>query len=543
MTRTSKAFLQADHQQNLSLLKIYTLYRVVISVVLLAIFLFEPFDHVFFGRANHQLFFYGIALYLIINLITLIVVLPKSKQLSNQQLFLTFFVDVMVIIFLMDSSGGVSSGLELLLVVIVAASSIMLMPQLALLMAALASLGVLADTVNLIIHDSINMSSFISAGLIGIILFLTSFFIQNLAARIRGSQLLAEQRAEDVTKLQQLNQQIVQRMRTGILVCESTGKVLLANSAAGELLGDATLTRVSNIVPHRISDPLLQQLRTWQVSPQFRLPPFHVQESDRELLVNFSSISESPEAGTLIFLEDNRRLIQAAQQMKLASLGRLTASIAHEIRNPLGAISHASQLLAESEQLNADDRRLCDIIQNHSARMNKVIENVLQLSSRNAPNPERVLLSQWLQQFIEEFTSRDDRQGAIELQTDDSPHETIVDSSQLNQVITNLCHNGLRYSLKQTGEAKIVFKLYDHAITRLPILDIIDFGPGVPGDAIEHIFEPFYTTDPRGSGLGLYISRELCEANEARLDYIHTESGGGCFRISFPHPDRRLRPD
>lgn len=543
MGNPTQSFFNPEHQQHLLLLKIFTIYRVAVAIVLLIFFLFEPFDTVSFGSRRYDLFFYGVSTYLALNLVTLIIVLPKSRQLRNQQLFVTFFLDAAVIIFLMDTSGGVGGTLDLLLVVTVAAASIMLPAQLATLLAALASLGVLTDTIMLIRQNDIHSSTLLNAGLIGIILFITAFIIQSLSSRIRGTQLLAEQRAQDISRLQRLNQQIVQRMRTGILVCSQSGKILLANSAAGELLGDESLSQATGSSPKQMPDLLMDQLNQWNDTPQFRRPPFHVQESDRELLVNFSSIAEDVEADTLIFLEDNRRLVQQAQQMKLVSLGRLTASIAHEIRNPLSAISHAAQLLVESDDINPADHRLCDIIQNHSLRMNKVIENVLQLSSRNAPNPERIRLEVWLKQFIDEFEFIGSSHWTIALETENSDLEASIDSSQLNQVITNLCQNGLRYSQQQTGEATLLLKLFQHPVTHLAVLDIIDFGPGVSEEAIDHIFEPFYTTDPKGSGLGLYISRELCEANEARLDYIKNEDGESCFRISFPHPDRRLRPE
>lgn len=534
---------QTQSQQELSLLKIYTVYRVIISLALLGVFLFSPFNSVFLGSLKPEFFFYGITAYLAFNLIGLFVILPKSKQLTTQQLFLNFMVDIAAIAWCMDASGGVPNGLQLLLIVTIAAGSIMLSKQLSLLLAAMASITVLTDTIILVNQRVISDTSFVTAGLVGGILFITALIIQYLAERIRGSQKLAEQRAIDVSKLQQLNQQIVERMRTGIIVCDQTGMILLANKAAGELLGDRDLQQSTALTHHALPAVLMEHFNNWHQFPQYRTPPLHIDASTRELQVSFTAISHETEADTLIFLEDNRKLAQRAQQMKLASLGRLTASIAHEIRNPLGAISHAAQLLNESDQLDKADLRLCEIIQNHSRRMNKVIENVLQLSSRSAPNPELINLKTWLQQFIEEFEFIGSPDWQIELVCDKVGPNTLMDSSQFNQVITNLSQNGLRYSLQQTGFATLQFRLHTHPVTQLPILDVIDFGPGIIDADIDHIFEPFYTTDPKGSGLGLYISRELCEANEARLDYIRTAEGHSCFRISFPHPDRQISPE
>lgn len=533
----------SNSQQELSLLKIYTVYRVIVSMALLGAFLFAPFSSVFLGSLKPEFFFYGIIFYLAFNLIGLFVILPKSTQLTTQQLFLNFMVDIAAIAWCMDASGGVTNGLQLLLVVTIAAGSIMLSRQLSILLAALASIAVLLDTTILVNQRLIPNTSFITASLVGAILFITALLIQYLADKIRGSQQLAEQRAIDVSKLQQLNQQIVERMRTGIIVCNQQGEILLANNAANELLGVNDLQPSTLLTHQPLPEVLLDHFNNWHQFPQYRTPFLHVDASARELQVSFTAISHESHADTLIFLEDNRKLAQRAQQMKLASLGRLTASIAHEIRNPLGAISHAAQLLNESEQLDAADLRLCEIIQNHSRRMNKVIENVLQLSSRNAPNAELINLKAWLEQFIDEFEFIGSADWHMELFCDDEGPSTLIDSSQFNQVITNLSQNGLRYSLQQTGQATLQFKLHIHPVTQLPILDIIDFGPGIDTADIDHIFEPFYTTDPKGSGLGLYISRELCEANEARLDYIRTADGHSCFRISFPHPDRKINPE
>lgn len=540
MANAATASSTPQAQQELSLLKIYTVYRVIISITLLGAFLFAPLNAVFLGSLKPQMFFYGMVTYLAFNLIGLLVILPKSTQLSRKHLFLNFFVDIFAISWCMDASGGVPNGLQLLLIVTIAAGSIMLPKQLSLLLAAIATICVLADTIILVNELVIPDTTFVTAGLVGGILFITAVLIQYLAEKIRGSQQLAEQRALDVSKLQQLNQQIVERMRTGIIVCNQDGLVLLANNAAVELLGDKSLQQVTRQTSGSLPAILKEHFNNWHQFPNYRTPPIHMDLSAREVQISFTAISHEANADTLIFLEDNRKLVQRAQQMKLASLGRLTASIAHEIRNPLGAISHAAQLLNESDQLDKADLRLCEIIQNHSRRMNKVIENVLQLSSRSAPNPEHLDLTTWLQQFIDEFEYIGSNDWRIELTTSGDRLTSLIDSSQLSQVVTNLSQNGLRYSQSETGNAHLQFNLHLHPTTQLPVLDVIDFGPGINHDDIQHIFEPFYTTDPKGSGLGLYISRELCEANEARLDYIRTDEGKSCFRISFPHPDRQI---
>ena len=531
-----------SEQQNLSLLKIYTFYRILLCAALLSIFFLEPYEQGLVGNLKPQLFIYSTSAYLLLNLIALIIVIPKSIQLNSQQLFVNFAIDIVALILILNASGGISSGVGILMVVVIAASSIMLQGQLAILVAALASLTIIADTISLVSKQQLDISSLVLAGLLGVILFITSFFIQNLASRIRSAQLIAEQRTADVSKLQMLNQQIVQRMRTGILVADHDGRIVMANTAASELLAVADLQRINRQGIQPVLQPqLMEQFQRWLEYPQYYTPPFRATQTGPELQANFSAITNDDRTDVLIFLEDNHRLAQQAQQMKLASLGRLTASIAHEIRNPLGAISHAAQLLRESASLPQTDQRLCDIIQNHSDRMNKVIENVLQLSSGNAPDPEKISLKQWLEQFVEEFSSTGYPGADISLVIDEDCQVT-VDCSQLRQVLTNLAQNGLRYSRQHSGHPTLLLRAYINTVTQLPVLDVIDDGPGIADDVTEKLFEPFYTTEAKGSGLGLYISRELCQANEARLDYIRSDDGKSCFRISFPHPDRRLLP-
>ncbi|MFZ3203528.1 MAG: HAMP domain-containing sensor histidine kinase, partial [Pseudomonas sp.] len=230
------------------------------------------------------------------------------------------------------------------------------------------------------------------------------------------------------------------------------------------------------------------------------------------------------------------QIAQQAQQLKLASLGRLTAGIAHEIRNPLGAISHAAQLLQESEDLQGPDQRLAQIIQDHSRRMNLVIENVLQLSRRRQAEPQLLDLKYWLHRFASEFRGSAAPGQTLHLETQSGTVQTRMDPHQLTQVLTNLVQNGLRYSAHNHPQGQVWLKLFRDESSDLPVLEVLDDGPGVAPEQLQHIFEPFFTTDNKGNGLGLYIAREMCESNQARLDYKPREGGGSCFRITFAHP-------
>jgi two-component system sensor histidine kinase PilS (NtrC family) len=230
--------------------------------------------------------------------------------------------------------------------------------------------------------------------------------------------------------------------------------------------------------------------------------------------------------------------------MKLASLGQLTASIAHEIRNPLGAISHAEQLLAEATDENPENERLLEIIHTNTVRVNNIIENVLQLGRRDHSVPEHIVVEDWLANFSTEFIqSQGCKPDDVNINIASSGITIFLDATHLHQILWNLCQNGLRYSVDIPGQAKLQINVSLAPNSTKPVLDVIDNGPGIETSIAEHIFEPFFTTDSKGSGLGLYISSELCSVNNARLRYIAVPTGGSCFRIEFTESSNQQNVD
>ena len=230
--------------------------------------------------------------------------------------------------------------------------------------------------------------------------------------------------------------------------------------------------------------------------------------------------------------------MQLFQSDKLASLGRLSASIAHEIRNPVGAMSHAAQLLGESPGMTDDDKRLTEIIETHSSRVSHIIDNVLQLSRRESSQPERLALKPWLEDFAQEFSNTLELQeGELTLADMDPDLEVRMDRSHLRQVLWNLCDNAVKYASETGG---ILVELHADRIQNQgrPYVEVRDHGHGVDAATADKMFEPFYTERSGGTGLGLYISRELCELNRATLLYLDRPGGGSIFRIVFADPDR-----
>jgi two-component system sensor histidine kinase PilS (NtrC family) len=231
----------------------------------------------------------------------------------------------------------------------------------------------------------------------------------------------------------------------------------------------------------------------------------------------FVPIRASRERGAVIFLEDISRIKAEARQIKLAALGRLTANIAHEIRNPLGAISHATQLLQEEPAIDGTTSRLLAIIHDNSQRLDRLVNDVLRLNRSDRANREPLALVPFLQSFVEQFCQIEKIRPelfAIELAAEP---EVRFDRTHLDQVLWNLCRNALRHC--RGGQASIRIRVDSDAWDRTVKLHVADDGPGVPPELVSQLFEPFFTTAPGGTGLGLYIAREMCEANGATLDY------------------------
>lgn len=519
--------------QDLGLLRIFNYYRLLLSVVLVSGY-FNEASKVFLGLEKPSLYLTTAVLYSGFNFM-LLFALRKAKQLQPQQIIANICVDIITLGLLTYASGGVANGLGNLVIVAVAAGSILLSGRYSLLFAALGSITLTSVEIYRATALPDVSHHYLQAGLLGILLFATALFIRHISNRIKTSENLAQQRASDVAHLEKMNLLIIQRMRTGIAVCDPQGHIKMMNEAARELLVKENRDP-NNTHEHLLPIPLKERLGQWLQNPQLRTTPFQISPEAAEVQANFAALRQQDTANILIFLEDNSKAAQHAQQLKLASLGQLTASIAHEIRNPLGAISHAAQLLAESESLDPADQRLSNIIQQHSVRMNDTIENVLELSRRKPAAPQTLQLSAWLNNFISSYNETETATGNFNLDINPASLEVRFDPSQLQQIVSNLCQNGLRYSQQKTGLPVIHLRAAMLAVNKQPYLDIIDEGPGIDTETAARLFEPFYTTERTGTGLGLYISRELCQANNARLDHIASYQNGCCFRIIFPHP-------
>jgi two-component system sensor histidine kinase PilS (NtrC family) len=244
---------------------------------------------------------------------------------------------------------------------------------------------------------------------------------------------------------------------------------------------------------------------------------------NRDLSVRFVPVGNSRSVGAVIFLEDLTRVQAEARQMKLAALGRLTANIAHEIRNPLGAISHAAELLQEEPSISATTTRLLTIIHDNSRRLDRMVSDVLRLNRSDHVQRETFKAIDYIKTFIDQFCQIEKISPDLFEIVQTADPIVLFDRSHFNQVMWNLCRNALRHCRRDKASIRIVIGA-EHGGSVVK-LDVIDDGTGVPVEARSQLFEPFVTTATGGTGLGLYLAREVCEANGATLEYVETPGG------------------
>lgn len=509
------------------LFQVYNGYRLLVSIVLLAM-LVSPDTRGLVGRLDQDLYSIGGSM-LLLSSVLLYWPLGRLIRSSETGIFGMMLVDVIATTLIANASGGLISGFSVLYIITVAAAAILLHTRiLATLVAALTVLALLTDTFYLIARDELSIGMTLPAGLLGSLLFTVSLLVQTLARRLETAEAQVDAVENQVAALQALNNEIIAHMQTGVLLADGEDRVRPINGAAERLL------QLSGRAPQLVDDvhPVLaEQLRDWLRGGGRRPEPFGAPNSTSKLIASFARLQLEGRYETLVFVDDYTPITQYAQSLKLNSLGKLTASIAHEIRNPLSAISHAGQLLRESPDLKSGDRKLSDIVVNNSGRVNEIIENVMQLSRREPPNSAALRIGPWLSDFLEQY--REGRAEASPISLIGGELQTLVsiDPAHLTRVLSNLLDNALRHSAEDTGRPGARLLLVNEGGE--VHIDVIDFGAGVPAQNEARLFEPFFTTSEKGSGLGLYLCKELCEINGAGLTYRRTEHNESRFRVSL----------
>lgn len=456
----------------------------------------------------------------------------EARRHKTQHFFLaqiSLFTDILFLSVLFILFGGLNSGLAVLLIFASASAAILLPLRLALFLASLVVLTFIGGTLAGILLRAEPYAGLIQAGIYGLTTFIIALLVNLLALWLRDYRLLTEQQALELTRLEQINELIIRRMRSGVLAVDADCRIQLMNESAWFLLGSPSGLRKSLA---DVSPELDGALTEWRSNPSRDIEPVTLHASQAQVVPKFVALPGSAEIRVLIFLEDNDVVAQRALELSASSLAQLSGSIAHEIRNPLAAVSHAAQLLAESEDLPEADTRLVDIIHQQSRRMNGIVENILQLSRREKSRPEIFDLNAWLKEVVEEFKGAIPAM-AIHLDTHLGEEQVLVmfDRSQLHQAVWKLMENALQHAGGDGVEPSVHLRMKRLPKTGYCLITVEDNGPGIASEQIAHIFEPFYTTNKQGSGLGLYVARQLCEVNQAELTVDSSPGVGTRFHI------------
>jgi two-component system sensor histidine kinase PilS (NtrC family) len=494
----------------------FNVYRLIVALLLLLSVAVWG-SSLWFGSRDLALFVGADFAYVLFSIACFVLI--SARRHFDLQLTLQVAADVVFIVILIYASSGISSGLGLLLLTTLAGAGLISRGRLTLFFAALASIGVLLEhTYETLTLDAPD-SQYLQAGLLSGAFFAIAWLAHALAKYTVASERLAAKREIDLANLEQVNQLVIRDMPDGVLVVDGHGVIRQFNARAERLLG--ALPPGGNAVLTQYAPALAAQYEKWRSRAGVDSGagmPYSSSENAR-----FVPIGENRELGAVIFIEDQTRVQAQARQLKLAALGRLTANIAHEIRNPLGAISHAAQLLREEPGMGETAGRLISIINENSGRLDRVVNDVLRLNRGERAHRERLRLADFLSGFIEQFSQIEKIDRNVFRIEQAADPDVLFDRSHLNQVMWNLCRNALRHCRR--GPASIVIRLSLERSGGVVRLDVVDDGPGVTAEARAQLFEPFFTTAAGGTGLGLYIAREVCEANGATLDYVETPRG------------------
>lgn len=506
----------------------FNVYRLIVACVLLGS-VFWLSSRIPFGSYSRMAFLYVDTAYIFLTLLAFFPILWRVPRFDVQ---LTIYVclDVLAVTLMLYASGGVESGLALLLLPSLAAAGLLAMGRLTLFYAAIAAISVLAEQSYQVLVLSGSSASFLQGGLISIGYFATAWLGHSLAGRAVAIEAIVAQREVDLAGMAQINKLIIQDMQDGVLVVDERGVIRQINTRAEEVLGEVSQSG-QGVKLAEYSPTLMTHLESWRRNPTAQAMPMQTLDGDRSIAARFRTVGRMQNVGVVIFLEDMSRIQRQAQQMKLASLGRLTANIAHEIRNPLSAINHAAELLIEDTRQSSSEMRLLQIIHDNTQRLDRMVQDVLKLNRRDRALRETFAVVDYLRTFVGQFAEIEKvPDGVIVINAEIDP-EVVFDRSHLNQIMWNLCRNALRYCRKESGSIALGVR----PATRGGSIElsVSDDGPGVADALRGHLFEPFFTTASSGTGLGLYIAREICEANGASLDYLERAGGGAQFSILF----------
>ena len=521
------------HDKTKKIGNVYNGYRVIIAIFFSFSFMLalKNAQHDYWILINlfptFFYFFFSIALFI------LYYFYPK-----NPLLMVGLTVDALVLTTLLYFSGGNDLQVILLFLVQVAASFMLVRSNQAILLTIFAITLVIYQQFYQTLKSDVNYALVNNVASMAISFIGVAYLSYTLSKRLKQIERLSERQVNEVNALNAINNKIVQIIDQGVVVLSHDLEIFIANDTAidqlhlPKTLDNFNLPDISPLLAARLA-PIIEQPEATLIVrldvPTTRTPlAVGIEPNNQSFNDLRLRITQLRQQYAIIFIEDLRHELSRAQQLKLASLGQLSASIAHEIRNPLATISQASQLLMEEVNeadsgLSDDNILLYEMIYHQTIRVNKIIEDVLKLSRQQRPNFVYIEPKTWLNDFIQENFSGHDI--FLHCHTDKG---FMFDNHQLAQILVNLINNGLRFSSKTQPHAFVTLQVYKSG--KFIHIDVIDTGHGVAKENIQYLFNPFFTTDNQGTGLGLYLSQAFCQANYANLEYVPGE-GQTCFRI------------
>lgn len=508
----------------------FNLYRMILCGMLLLV----PtlFGEMFSPNVHDRTWFFWVSVAYALLVLVSVIAVGYRKPRTTLQLAFQICTDIVAVAYLTYFSGGNQSNFGMLLLVSLALAGMIGRGRITLLFASLASIAMLLEHGYAVLTRDANESQFLQVGILSTSYFAVAWLAHTLSKYAVASESLAFRRGVDLSNMAEANRLMIQDMPDGVLVVDERGVVRQSNPGAERMLG-YVFSAGDKIQLSECSPILDAMFAAWRQNQALGHEVMRLPGTNHPVRVRFLPVQREGFWGVVVVLEDMQRAQEQAQQVKLAALGRLTANIAHEVRNPLSSISYATELLQEQAHDTAQER-LFQIILNNTTRLNRIVQDVMQVNRRDRLHSEKLDLEVRLREIVESLCQVEQiSRSVFDLRVDPGCTANF-DSGHFEQVLWNLCRNALRYSQKLPGSVRLHAFISDDGKTSV---EVSDDGTGVPGDAVQKLFEPFFTTDASGTGLGLYIARELCEANGALIKYRRGVDGGACFRIIFGDSD------
>ncbi len=517
-----KPFLPLDR---LRILKYFSVYSAIVTVALIALY-FSNIDLGFLGVLDPKVYPMVLSFHACITVVFMVLAF-SAGQAHYDHLIAFFLLDISLVGGLIYSSGS-GTNLSYLMIVTIAVGNALVSGQKGLLLSAWAAILLLFVENRFAVTN--HAYNYVNAGTLGMIFFISAFVIQSLVKRLHLSVDINRLQADSLLSMEQLTKLVLKRLETGVLVINHDNQIIFQNSAAQRLLGFPGPIRA---LPEKLQHGLDEFIKF----PKYKPGTFKAGPTTAKVQPMFAPLMPGTDRGNVIFIEDTNVVYQQAQRLKQVSLGKLSAGIVREIKEPMEGIYKIAREISQITVSSGDKERQ-QAIKDHSLHIERIINNVQNLSNSKATNFEKQSLGFWITSAVKKLEQTTLKNVKVELKVSRSALDVYFDDSQLRQSLSNLLENAAYYAKQKSTEfARITILVGRNKVSKQSIIEIQDNGYGVGLDDLDHIFEPFYSSENSKSGLGLYLAKQFCEMNMARLDYIASQEGAR-FRITFPSSEQ-----